>query len=82
MPGGKFSMALPGEEELDEINENFDHFDSDKNGLLNYQEFTYLVDAMGGDMSPDEMHAGFSYIDTDQNGYIDIEEFIQWWSEQ
>ena len=65
-------MAQLSEEELDEINENFDHFDNDKNGLLDYQEFTYLVDALGGDMSPDEMHAGFSYI----------EEFTDWWSDQ
>ena len=75
-------MTQLSEEELDEINENFDHFDNDKNGLLDYQEFTYMVDALGGDMSPDEMHAGFSYIDTDQNGFIDIEEFIDWWSDK
>lgn len=75
-------MAQLSEEVLDEINENFDHFDKDKNGLLDYQEFSYLVDALGGDMSPDEMHAGFSHVDTDQNGFIDIEEFIDWWSDQ
>lgn len=75
-------MPQPNEEEMAEINENFQYFDSDKNGLLDYQEFTYLVDALGGDMLPDEMHAGFSYIDTDQNGYIDIEEFMTWWNDQ
>lgn len=75
-------MARFNDEEIAEINENFDHFDNDKNGLLDYDEFTYLIDALDGDMSPDEMHAGFSYIDTDQNGFIDIEEFISWWSEQ
>ena len=75
-------MPQPSEEEIEEINENFDYFDSDRNGLLDFQEFTYLVDALGGDMQPDEMHTGFSYIDTDQNGYIDIEEFMAWWTEQ
>ena len=75
-------MTQLSEEDLEEIDENFDHFDGDKNGLLDYEEFTYLVDALGGDMSPDEMHAGFSYIDTDQNGFIDIEEFIAWWTDQ
>ena len=75
-------MPQLSEEDLDEINENFDHFDSDKNGLLDFSEFTYLIDSLGGDMQPDEMHAGFSHIDSDQNGFIDIEEFIDWWSEQ
>ena len=75
-------MAQPSEEEIEEINENFDHFDEDKNGLIDYKEFTYLIDALGGDMTPDEMHAGFSYIDADQNGFIDIEEFIYWWGDK
>jgi len=77
-----YNMPQINEEYIEEINENFDHFDSDKNGLLDYEEFTYLIDALGGDMSPDEMHAGFSLIDMDQNGYIDIEEFITWWADQ
>lgn len=77
-----YNMPQFSEVEIEEINENFDHFDSDKNGLLDYQEFTYLIDALGGDVSPDEMHTGFSYIDTDQNGYIDIEEFMDWWVDQ
>ena len=75
-------MPELNEEEIEELYENFDHFDSDKNGLLDYQEFTYLIDSLGGDMQADEMHAGFASIDLDQNGYIDIEEFLSWWTDQ
>jgi Ca2+-binding EF-hand superfamily protein len=75
-------MALFTKEELEEIKENFNYFDEDNNGQIDYEEFTHLIDGMGGDMSSEVIHIGFNEIDTDNNGFIDYEEFMEWWSER
>jgi Ca2+-binding EF-hand superfamily protein len=67
-------MAEFTEEELEEIKENFAYFDADNNGQIDYEEFTHLIDGLGGDMSSEVLHIGFKEIDTDHNGFIDFEE--------
>ncbi|MBI4005274.1 MAG: EF-hand domain-containing protein [Gammaproteobacteria bacterium] len=75
-------MTSLTEEQIAEIQENFDYFDTDKNGQIDYKEFTLLIDALGGDMTTEKMQAGFDIVDSDHNGSIDIEEFMDWWGEQ
>lgn len=75
-------MKELSEEELEEINENFDNFDIDNNGLVDFMEFTYLVDSLGGKMDQDEMQKGFKEADTDNDTFINIDEFTDWWCEE
>ena len=75
-------MADLTDEQIEEIKENFDYFDSDNNGLIDFSEFTLLIRALDSDMNVEEMKIGFDIIDTDDNGAIDIEEFMEWWGEQ
>ena len=75
-------MEKLDQEKIDEIKEIFDYFDSDNNGVIDYNEFTKLIDALEGDMSDEEMQVGFDIIDDDHNRNIDFDEFIEWWGER
>ena len=75
-------MTRYTDEELDEIKENFDHFDLDSNGLIDYAEFARLIEALDGDMPSEEIRIGFKEVDSDGDGLIDFDEFFQWWAEQ
>ncbi len=71
-------MALDPEEET-ELRENFNHFDSDDNGVIDFNEFKLLLDTLGADMSDEEMEVGFDIVDANHNGQIDFGEFTGWW---
>ncbi len=75
-------MEKIDQEKIDEMKEIFDHFDTDNNGEIDYNEFTQLIEALQGDMSAEEMLVGFDVIDVDNNKNIDFDEFIEWWGEQ
>ncbi|MEE9287560.1 MAG: EF-hand domain-containing protein [Gammaproteobacteria bacterium] len=75
-------MTRYTDEELDEIKENFDHFDLDNNGLIDYAEFARLIEALDGEMPSEEMRIGFKEVDSDGDGLIDFDEFFEWWAEQ
>lgn len=75
-------MAELTDEQIDEIQENFDYFDSDKNGQIDFGEFMRLLGALDSDMSREEMKIGFDIIDADNNGFIDLDEFIEWWGDR
>lgn len=75
-------MSEPDEDKLAEIKENFEHFDNDGNGTIDYGEFKRLIDALDGNMKEEELQVGFDLVDSDNNGRIDVDEFIQWWQEQ
>lgn len=76
------SMADLTDEDIEEIEENFDYFDSDNNGQIDYGEFVRLVNALDSDMPEAEMKIGFEIIDTDKTGYIDLDEFMEWWGDR
>lgn len=75
-------MATLNEEQLAEIKENFAHFDTDENGVIDYDEFKRLIDTLDGNMQEEELQVGFDLVDSDNNGHIDVDEFINWWQEQ
>lgn len=76
-------MSILTDDELQEIKENFEHFDSDSNGVINFDEFSKLMKALGAPEADDDARkAGFDIVDSDNNGHIDLEEFIAWWSEK
>lgn len=76
------SMHEFDEEMIAEIRENFEYFDADSNGTIDFQEFVKLITVLPGDMSEEEMQVGFDIVDTDHNGAIDFDEFLDWWQEQ
>ncbi len=60
----------------------FNSFDSKKNGVLEFSEFTELIKGLGFNIDHEQLKKGFSKIDTDNNNLIDFEEFMAWWGEQ
>jgi len=65
--------------ELAELRENFDHFDTDSNGVIDFEEFKELLSALQADMTEEEAEIGFDIIDADDNQTIEFQEFADWW---
>ena len=65
-----------------ELKQSFDHFDTDGNGTIEFDEFSQLLKALGSVMDQESLQIGFDAIDVDQNGHISFEEFSSWWTEQ
>ena len=61
------------------LREDFDYYDRNDDGLLQYDEFVRFLHAIDGSMSDSECHIGFMEIDTDRDGVIEFEEFLEWW---
>ena len=70
---------MADENEINELKENFDFFDRDDNGEIDFGEFSELLRALGSDGPDEEYKAGFSAVDTDGNGTISFLEFSNWW---
>lgn len=71
----------PNEEQLDELREAFDYNDRDKDGRIQLDEFSAMLDELEADMSPSDIEIGFKDIDTNDDGLIDFDEFVAWWAE-
>jgi calmodulin len=69
------------EDELDELREAFDYNDRDKDGRIQLDEFSAMLDELEAEMSPEEVEIGFKDIDTNDDGLIDFDEFVAWWGE-
>ena len=65
--------------DLEELRENFNHFDSDDDGWIDRGEFRRLMSALGAASAEAEQDVGFDAIDLDDDGAIDFHEFAQWW---
>lgn len=65
--------------EIARLREDYDSFDSNKDGLMEYEEFVRFLEALNAGMSSAECRLGFSEIDTDHDGVIEFEEFCDWW---
>ena len=69
----------PGDEAKAELREDFEHFDRDHDGLMEYGEFMQFLEALDAGMSAEECRIGFHEIDADLDGAIEFEEFVDWW---
>jgi Ca2+-binding EF-hand superfamily protein len=65
-----------------EVREIFDHFDSDRNGVIDRSEWGQLLEALGGGFSEQEAQTGLQIVDRNNNGRIEFDEFIRWWDDQ
>lgn len=63
-----------------ELREGFEQFDTDHDGLMQFEEFLAFISELDADMSLEDSRIGFEDIDTDRNGVISFEEFVQWWT--
>jgi calmodulin len=70
------------DDRLAELREEFDHFDADSNGIIDFAEFGRLLEALSAEMSQEEVRVGFEAIDLDHNGRIDFDEFRAWWEDR
>ncbi len=58
---------------------DYNYFDRNKDGLMEYGEFVAFLKALEAGMSEDECRIGFNEVDTDKDGVIEFEEFVDWW---
>ena len=66
---------------LKQIREEFDFFDEDKNGQIDFSEFFELLKVISPKAKESQAHEGFSLIDQNNDGFIDFDEFLTWWQE-
>jgi Ca2+-binding EF-hand superfamily protein len=65
--------------EIARLREDFEYYDRNKDGLMEFDEFTRFLNAIDADMSERELVTGFTEVDTDHDGVIEFEEFLEWW---
>ncbi|MEH6610162.1 MAG: EF-hand domain-containing protein [Halioglobus sp.] len=63
-----------------ELRTNFDHFDRNKDGEIELDEFINLMIALNAESTHEEMALGFKAIDADSSEAIDFAEFSGWFS--
>lgn len=64
----------------EELQENFEYFDSDGDGRLDLAEFSNLMEALGALEPGEKAVIGFREIDSDGNGTVEFDEFARWFS--
>ncbi len=62
-----------------ELREDFEHFDSNHDGLMHAEEFMQFMSGLDAGMSTTDYRLGFQEIDVDHDGVIQFEEFLDWW---
>lgn len=67
------------DEALDAARQNFEFFDQDQNGYIDFTEFHDLLKVIAGEVTTQQAAEGFSMVDTDSDGRVSFEEFISWW---
>jgi centrin-1 len=65
------------EEQIEEIREAFNLFDTDGSGSIDYKELKAAMRALGFETSKGEMHKIIEEIDADGSGEIEFPEFMQ-----
>lgn len=63
----------------EDIISNFEYFDLDNNGRIDFKEFRGLLKILSPEATTQQAAEGFSMVDTNSDGSIDLEEFTIWW---
>jgi Ca2+-binding EF-hand superfamily protein len=74
------SMKDLSTDELADLRESFDKYDSNGDGWIIVGEFATLLSALDQDLSEDECLLAFEMTDGDGDGKISFEEFMGWWT--
>jgi calmodulin len=75
----KVNPLLRDAREIERLREDFEYYDRNQDGLMDYEEFVRFLGALDAGMSEDERRIGFGEIDTDHDRVIEFEEFMDWW---
>lgn len=67
------------EDELAELKEIFDHYDADKNGVIDRNEFRALLKSLDEEFSEEDVLMGLKVLDENENDVVDWDEFVGWW---
>jgi len=70
--------------ELDKVKLQFDHFDLDKSGVIDFHEFEHMMYELlhcssKSDLPRNRLLRFWHEADLDQNGVIDFQEFTEWY---
>merc|ERR1711912_3839 len=78
-PAGSRKAKKPGlsEEQIEEIREAFNLFDTDHSGSIDYRELKAAMRALGFEVKKEELRKMIQDIDTDGSGQIEFPEFLE-----
>jgi centrin-1 len=78
-PGGSRKAKKPGlsEEQIEEIREAFNLFDTDHSGSIDYRELKAAMRALGFEIKKEELRKMITDIDADGSGQIEFPEFLE-----
>ncbi|KAG0305901.1 hypothetical protein BGZ99_001943, partial [Dissophora globulifera] len=65
------------DDELSEMKEIFDEYDTDTDGNVNTEELLLMITRLGVDATPDDVKFVIKTFDTDKNGKLDYNEFLE-----
>jgi Ca2+-binding EF-hand superfamily protein len=67
---------------LEDLQREFERFDTDENGKIDEDEFSSLLQKLGVRLSENMAHTAFMAIDVNGNGVIDFGEFCSWYEKR
>jgi len=78
-PAATRKTKKPGltEEQVEEIREAFNLFDTDHSGSIDYRELKAAMRALGFEVKKEELRKMITDIDTDGSGHIEFPEFLE-----
>jgi len=75
-------MKKSGAGQDDKLLRLFESMDTNKDGMLNENEFSQILELLGWD-SPAELRSlEFAAVDVNADGLVEFEEFADWWLDQ
>merc|ERR1712127_1153062 len=77
--GASRKAKKPGlsEEQIEEIREAFNLFDTDHSGSIDYRELKAAMRALGFEVKKEELKKMITDIDADGSGHIEFPEFLE-----
>lgn len=72
-------MTTLSDEARAHARKQFEFFDEDRNGYIDFEEFERLLKVITADVSTNRAAEGFSMVDTDSDGRVSFDEFMRWW---
>merc|ERR1719191_2265289 len=65
------------DEQIEEMKEAFNLFDTDKSGSIDYRELKAAMAALGFEVKKEELKKMITDIDADKSGHIEFPEFLE-----